>query len=277
MNELGKEATEHSMEADVIYRGEMPFRSVFDNASVGITLVDLEGHVIAVNKADCDFLGYSQEEILGMHFSEFTYPDDLGIDQELLDSLSKGERSHYKIDKRYIRKDGAIVWGQLTVCMVKDDADSHQSIGIFCEDITEQKGREQKLRIKDSAIESCINAIAFADLEGNVTYINDAFLKMWGYDDANEVLGRPNTEFWKVEGEAEAVIRSLRNEGGWRGELAAKGKDGSVFDVELSANMVRDNTGKPIWAPPQNLWAKMGTCGPKTHPYEAGSDDVMGS
>ena len=84
------------------------------------------------------------------------------------------------------------------------------------------------LRIKDSAIASSINAIVFTDLEGTIAYVNNAFLKMWGYDDAQEVLGRPAEEFWQMEGDAPRVVAIVRERGSYRGELIAKRKDGSV-------------------------------------------------
>ena len=104
----------------------------------------------------------------------------------------------------------------------------------------------EALRIKDIAIAASINAIALADLEGNITYINDSFLKMWGYSDAKEVLGRPAVEFWQQREEAETIIAALHTSDGWAGELLGKRKDGSTFYVQLSANMVKDEAGKPI-------------------------------
>ncbi len=104
---------------------------------------------------------------------------------------------------------------------------------------------EEQLRIKDEAIASSINAIALGDLEGNVTYVNSSFLNLWGYDE-EEVLGRPITNFWKIEREALALLEALRETHGWKGELAARRKDGSTFDVYLVASTVQDESGTPI-------------------------------
>jgi PAS domain S-box-containing protein len=110
----------------------------------------------------------------------------------------------------------------------------------------ECKRTEKELRIKDSAIATSINAIAFADLEGNLTYTNNSFLKLWGYDDENGVLGKPAAEFWQIQDQAEAVEDALRDKGGWVGELVARRRDGSLFDVRLVATMITDNAGEPI-------------------------------
>jgi len=105
---------------------------------------------------------------------------------------------------------------------------------------------EAELRVKDSAIASSINAITIADLEGNLTYVNPSFLKMWGYDNEKEVLGGKAVELWQMQEQAAEVIQALQEKGSWEGELTATKKDGARFDVRLSASMITDKTGKPI-------------------------------
>lgn len=111
---------------------------------------------------------------------------------------------------------------------------------------TEQERAEKGLRIKESAIASSINAIVMADMRGNLTYANRSFLDMWGYDDEEEVQGRPAVEFWQRGDEANEVINAVRNRRNWTGELVGKRKDGSLFDVHLSASAVTDNYGRAI-------------------------------
>ena len=103
-----------------------------------------------------------------------------------------------------------------------------------------------ELRMKDSAIESSINAIAFADLDGNLIYVNESFLSIWGYESEEVVLGEPTTAFWQAPSKFSEVLGILRNTGEWAGELIAKRKDGSLFTAQVSANMVLDAKGVPI-------------------------------
>jgi len=113
-------------------------------------------------------------------------------------------------------------------------------------DIPERKRAEELLRIKSHTIESSITGIAIAEIGGNLTYVNPAFVKMWGYDDEDEVLGKPALDFWRSKEKAREVVEALRGEGTFTGELVAKRKDGSLFDVQLSGSMVTDEIGKPI-------------------------------
>jgi len=127
--------------------------------------------------------------------------------------------------------------------------DERLLIGVVAERlgrITERKRMEEEMRVKDNAIASSINAVAIADLEGNLTYVNHAFLRMWGYDGEKEVLGKSAVEFWQVAEEAVKVMQVAMDRGGWIGELSARRKDGSKFDAQLSASVVRDEAGEPI-------------------------------
>ncbi|MBE9180574.1 PAS domain S-box protein [Oculatella sp. LEGE 06141] len=126
-------------------QSEERFRSIFENVSVGIALVDRAGHVLAANEADCRFLGYSRQELIGMHFSEFTYPDDLETDANLYASLIAGQISSYTIDKRYIRKDSAIVWACITVSLIRAEDGTIQYTVVVCEDINDRKRAETVL------------------------------------------------------------------------------------------------------------------------------------
>jgi len=113
-------------------------------------------------------------------------------------------------------------------------------------EINDRREIESALRIKNSAIESSINAIALAELEGNLTYVNKAFLALWGYTDHSEVLGRPVAEFWQSREKAWEIVESLRKSGRYMGELVAKRKDETYFHVQLMASMVKDGAGNPI-------------------------------
>ncbi|WP_207681422.1 ATP-binding response regulator [Desulfonema magnum] len=112
--------------------------------------------------------------------------------------------------------------------------------------LTKQEQLNEKLKIKEYAIASSINGIAFADLDGNLTYVNQSFLDMWGYDSEEEVLGKSATKFWNSEYNGLEVIKKLYYKNKWSGEMKAKRKNGSVFDVRISANLVTQKDGRHL-------------------------------
>ncbi len=108
------------------------------------------------------------------------------------------------------------------------------------------KQAEQDLKIMEKAVNSSFNGIVFSDLDGNITYVNAAFLRMWGYDSFGDVVGKPAVDFWQTRDEAANVLKVLSEKENWVGELVARKKDGSLFDTELSANLIRNFEGNPV-------------------------------
>ncbi len=112
--------------------------------------------------------------------------------------------------------------------------------------IIERKRMEIDLRIKEEAIASSVNAIILADLKGNLNYVNRSFLYMWGYSDEKEVLGRSVAELWNTQEGASEALEAVQGNKSWVGELVARRKDDSVFDVQLLASIVENEAGKAI-------------------------------
>ncbi|MBE9008201.1 PAS domain S-box protein [Fortiea sp. LEGE XX443] len=121
---------------------EARFRAMFNQAAVGITLVALNGQFLQVNPALCDITGYSQAELTQMNFSEITHPDDLATDWAQVGRVLANQISGYTLEKRYIRKDGSIVWVNLTSSTVWDmNGQAKYAVGIV-EDISKRKQAE---------------------------------------------------------------------------------------------------------------------------------------
>ena len=110
----------------------------------------------------------------------------------------------------------------------------------------QKKEAEDALRLKDFAVASSINAIAISNLDANLTYVNRSFLNMWGYKEDKEVLAKPVIEFWKDPDQAGVMADVLKEEGSWIGDLVGKKKDGTLFDIQLSAHLVKNDKGIPI-------------------------------
>lgn len=133
---------------------EERFRAMFNQAAVGITLVALDGRFFQVNPALCEITGYSHEELIQLNFQEITHPDDLEVDWENARRVLAKEISGYSLEKRYIRKDGSIVWVNLTSSAVWDaKGQPKYALGII-EDISERKRVEttQKFLVEASTL-----------------------------------------------------------------------------------------------------------------------------
>ena len=141
-------------------------------------------------------------------------------------------------------KDGRTFWAEVNLrCAV---IEGKSRILAILRDITERKQAEEILRQKEYMIKSASSAIATADLEGNMTYANPAFLRAWGFDYAEELAGRPFKEFWMVEDRLDEIMSALQEEGQWYDEVQARRKDGTLFDVQVSASVVFNKEGKPV-------------------------------
>ncbi|WGV23197.1 PAS domain S-box protein [Halotia branconii] len=118
---------------------EARFRAMFDQAAVGITLVRLDGQFLQINPAFCEITGYSREELIQMNFQEITHPDDLEVDWDYARRVLAKEINGYSLKKRYIRKDGSVIWVNLTSSAVwDDDGQPKYAMGIV-EDISKQQ------------------------------------------------------------------------------------------------------------------------------------------
>lgn len=94
---------------------------IYEQSPVGIALVGLDGKWLKVNKTLCNFLKYTELELLSRTFQDITHPEDLKPDLDMLEKVAKGEIDGYEMLKRYISKNGQSVWASLTVGVIKDD------------------------------------------------------------------------------------------------------------------------------------------------------------
>ena len=136
-------------------KSEANFRNLFEKAPVGIALVDQGGNPVHVNNCLCEILGYSKDEILKMHFKDFSHPEDLQKDMAYFCELKAGKRESYEIEKRYYHKSGKIIWAELKVSILRDTVGDKDLIIGMITDRTEQKAASEELIItKEKAEES---------------------------------------------------------------------------------------------------------------------------
>jgi len=136
---------EHKSASEALAESENRFRQLFEQASVGVALESLEGKLAIVNPALCTMFGYTEAELHELSCAQLSHPEDLPAEAPLLRELCAGTRASYQIDKRFFRKDGTIVWGRVSVSLLKPQDGSPPFIIGMLRDISALKQRDQEL------------------------------------------------------------------------------------------------------------------------------------
>ncbi len=181
------------------------------------------------------------------YITRFVHPDDAAALARTIEESRAHPRAGYleQNEHRAIRRDGKIVHILTRNRTITDEQDRLvKTVGVN-QDITERKKIEEQLMVANFAIQSSISAIGLANMAGEVIFVNESWLRAWGYDRTEEVLGRPIWEFAAAGIEAEA-IQATRSGLGYVGEVLAARKDGTPFDVQLAVSFVRSPDGKPV-------------------------------
>jgi diguanylate cyclase (GGDEF)-like protein/PAS domain S-box-containing protein len=153
--ELERRVAERTFELE---RATRAFRATFEQASVGVAHVDLQGNWIRVNDRLCETVGYSREELGTMSFQDITHPDDLHVDLKLMYQLIDGEIPFYTLDKRYVHKSGGIVWISLNVSLVRDSRGAPEYFIAVVKDINDRKRAEADRQRSKESLELAIAA-----------------------------------------------------------------------------------------------------------------------
>lgn len=245
---------------EALGESESRFRGIFENAAIGIGLSLADGTLIAVNPTYEAFLGYSQEEMLTLNWTEITHPDDLANDIALTQEVIDGLRDSFQLEKRYIRKDGQIFWGCLTVSAVRNQAGEFQfNVGII-EDINDNKLRELALRERERRFRAIFNnSFQFTSLlkpDGTIIEANETALNFAGVKQA-DVAFRPfwETRWWTISSEIqsqlkEAIATACRGEF-VRYEVNIMGAGDTVATIDFSIKPVCDEKGQVVLLIPE--------------------------
>ncbi len=161
------------------------FWLVFEQAAVGIALVRLDGRFLRANPELCKLLGYSEDKLKETSFQSITYRDDLYAELESLGKVLDGETANYKMEKRYIHRDGGTVWANLSVSLARDAEDNPLYFISVIQDISKRKAAEEALlREHDRYIAICDSVadfISVQDRRGTLLFASLSCLEIVGY------------------------------------------------------------------------------------------------
>jgi PAS domain S-box-containing protein len=173
------------------------FRNAFNASPIGIAIENLEGQPLFVNPAFCSMLGFSEQEFYGKHCVQFSPPEDAEKDWALFQQLRAGSIDHYQLEKRYFRGDGSLMWGHLSISLLKIPPSS--LVIAMVEEITEKKRAEEALRASEDLLKIFVKSVpvgvAMLDRDMRYLQVSDRWCADYSLDNA-QALGRSHYELF---------------------------------------------------------------------------------
>jgi PAS domain S-box-containing protein len=182
-----RDISDRKSSEEILRESEEKFRKVFEDSLIGMLISDKDMGILRANNAFCNMIGRSESEIHGMTFRDFTHPEHIKDDEFAMLKLVAKEIPVYHTEKRYLKKDGSIIWGSLTVSLIRNNADEVQFFLAMIEDITSRKIAEAELEksfsLQKATLESTADGILVVDNNGKIVQFNHKFGEMWRIPD----------------------------------------------------------------------------------------------
>ena len=167
-----------------LQKSEEKFRLAFYNSPIGMSLCNMDGSIIQTNPVYCRMLGYTETELKQVTFKDVTHPEDLEKQMPYYEKCVQGEIDNYQLDKRYIKKDGEIIWVDMTVAITKDKAGQPRHALIMVKDITEVRMAEENRQRLESQLRQAQKMEAIGTLAGGIAHdFNNILGAIIGYSE----------------------------------------------------------------------------------------------
>ncbi len=239
--------------ADEYRQDAIRFRTVFEAAPLGIAIANPHGYIFEANQAFYRMLGYRKDEIKEMTFVDITHPDDREATIKLGNAVRRGRMTSYQAEKRYLKRDGQVLWAIVRATAVKDHAGNIQYwLGIM-EDISERKLAQEALLESEKQYRNILDSIEEGyfevDLSGNFTFFNDRVCRITGY--AQDELSGMNNRAYTSPETARKMYRTFNRvyrtgEPAKITEYEIITKNGTKKILEVSASLMRDADDRPV-------------------------------
>ena len=216
---------------------EEQFRQVFEEAPVGMIILGEQRHFIRVNRAFCNLVGYNEAELIGRGYELCTHPDDFQANVALTNEFYEGKRTGYRLEKRYIRKDGQVIWVAVNATAYRIPAQQPKVVLAVIEDITERKQAEEALRLAKFSMDRAADAVYWIDAQAKVLDVNEAASLMLGY--SKEELCAMTVHDLSPDFQADiwpGFWAETQRRGTMVVETAHRAKNGRLIPVEVSVN-----------------------------------------
>jgi two-component system, sensor histidine kinase and response regulator len=232
-----------------LQENQVHLQASFEQVALGMVVVNGAGRVLRVNRRFCDFIGYSAEELAALHFPALTHPEDLPATLASVQQVLDGLAPFSLLEKRYLRKDGEVVWGRASSSLVRDTQGRPLYFISAVEDIQAQRGAQRLKALYSEAFRQATQPMLLADAEFIITYVNPAYSRLLGYS-LEEVVGRHVNDMLPDDPQARAAqsrnMATLVAQGGWAGEAERRAKDGRAVPLAIHVGPMRDEQGQVL-------------------------------
>lgn len=228
-----------------ILLSEQQFKQAFDYSMVGMALIGTDGKWVRVNKSLCAMLGFSPEELQQKSIYEITHPGDLELSKYLLDSLRRGHSDSIKVEKRYIHKDGSVIWVIVATSILRSASGTPLHYVAQIEDITRRKAIEADLLLSEkkyrTIFENVQDVFYQTSADGLVTEISPS-IKLYSGFGREKVIGRPVADFYYYKQDRKRIQENLRNKGSVIDfEVRLKTRDNKLRYASVNARVITED------------------------------------
>lgn len=222
------------------------FRALYEQAAVGVAeLETTTGMFLRTNPHFLEFVGMTAEELQTTTFSALVHPEDRQAHNVDMASLRNGVVHEVSGERRFLREDGSLVWGDLTISSICERGEGAKCHLVVLQNITERKDAEGLLRLSDRVFESSSEGITITDESGRILSVNRSFTEITGYSAEDAIgenprllqSGRHNQDFYRQ------MWGGLCQFGQWQGEIWNRRKNGEIYPEWLSISAVRNSNG----------------------------------
>ncbi|MGD9488564.1 MAG: PAS domain S-box protein [Calditrichaceae bacterium] len=231
---------------------EERFRKIFEEGPLGMSLNDMNFRFTDVNNTLCQMLGYSKSELLNKSFLEITHPDDASRNRENIEKLLNGESQTYQTEKRYLRKDGSVMYAGLTASLIRNNDGSPMSLLGMVDDITERKKMEIALVESEkkyrTIFEESRDVIFISSPDGRFLDVNPIGMEIFGYDSMEDFIGIDIAkDLYQNPEDRNKFLNNMERFGYVKNyEILMKKKSGEPIVFVATASVVRDDNGNLI-------------------------------
>jgi hypothetical protein len=253
ISSYNKDITQRGEIEEALSQSEEKYFNAFDQSPVGILIVGMDKRFIKCNPAFCKFLGYSESELIGKEISEITFPDDIEIGVNEIKQIAEGKIDTALVQKRYLRKDGEIVWGEVVINVGRDKANKPIYLLPIIQDITKRKLVENELQeseIRFRTLSENELVGVYIIKQGKLTYVNPAFASIFGYK-PHELIGFSPIKLVHPDDQtlfSENIRRRVEGElDKLHYEFHGLHKNGKIVNIEIRGNSAEINNETAIF------------------------------